>query len=34
MFGFLIKKSFFDLWDNFLAAVLANLGFIVVLSIP
>jgi uncharacterized membrane protein YesL len=34
MFGFLIKKSFFDLWDNFLPAILLNLGFIVVLVIP
>jgi uncharacterized membrane protein YesL len=34
MFGFLIKKSFFDLWDNFLPAILVNLGFIVVLTIP
>lgn len=34
MFGFLIKKSFFDLWDNFLPAILVNLGFIAVLSLP
>ncbi len=34
MFGFLIKKSFFDLWDHFLPALIANLGFIFVLSIP
>ena len=34
MFGFLIKKSFFDLWDNFLPAILINLGFIVVIAIP
>lgn len=34
MFGFLIKKSFFDLWDNFLPAILLNLGFILVLIIP
>lgn len=34
MFGFLIKKSFFDLWDNFLPAILINIGFIVVLTIP
>jgi len=34
MFGFLIKKSFFDLWDNFLPAILANLGGIVVIAIP
>ena len=34
MFGFLIKKAFFDLWDNFLPAILLNLGFIAVLAIP
>ncbi|MEX2443354.1 MAG: hypothetical protein WD492_07105 [Alkalispirochaeta sp.] len=34
MFGFVIKKSFFDLWDNFLPAVLMNLGFIVLLALP
>lgn len=34
MFGFLIKKAFFDLWDNFLPAVLMNLGFIALLAIP
>ena len=34
MFGFLIKKSFFDLWDNFLPAILINLGFIVILTVP
>jgi len=34
MFGFVIKKSFFDLWDNFLPAVLMNLGFIVLFAFP
>lgn len=34
MFGFVIKKSFFDLWDNFLPAVLMNLGFIVLFALP
>ncbi len=34
MFGFLIKKSFFDLWDNFLPAMIVNLAFIAVLAIP
>lgn len=34
MFGFLIKKAFFDLWDNFLPAILLNLGFIVMLTAP
>ncbi len=28
MFGFLVKKTFFDLWDNILTIVLLNLGFI------
>ncbi|TVR59014.1 MAG: hypothetical protein EA426_07845 [Spirochaetaceae bacterium] len=31
---FLIKKWFFDLWDNFLAIILLNLGFIVILAFP
>ncbi len=34
MFGFLIKKTFFDLWDHFLPAIIVNLGCIVLLSIP
>jgi len=34
MFGFLVKKWFFDLWDNFLPAILVNLGFVLVLSVP
>lgn len=34
MFGFLIKKWFFDLWDNFLPSILINLGFILLLAIP
>ncbi|MCL2761894.1 MAG: hypothetical protein FWD36_01625 [Treponema sp.] len=34
MIGFLIKKTFFDLWDNMLRIVLVNLGFIVSLTIP
>lgn len=34
MFAFLIKKTFFDMWDNFLPAILLNLGFVVVLAIP
>lgn len=34
MFGFLIKKAFFDLWDNFLPAILLNLGFIAILALP
>lgn len=30
----MVKKAFFDLWDNFLPSVLLNLGFIAVLAIP
>lgn len=30
----MVKKSFFDLWDNFLSVILLNLGFIIVLMIP
>lgn len=33
MFGFLIKKAFFDLWDNMLRVLLMNLGYILVLAI-
>ncbi len=32
MIGFLIKKTFFDLWDNMFRAVLVNLGFIISLA--
>lgn len=34
MFLFCVKKAFFDFWDHFIPAILANLGFIVVLAIP
>jgi hypothetical protein len=34
MIGFLIKKYFFDLWDNLFRVVLINLGLIASLSIP
>lgn len=34
MIGFLIKKTFFDLWDNMFRLVLINLGFIASLAIP
>ena len=34
MIGFLIKKTFFDLWDNLFRVALINLGFIVSLAIP
>jgi uncharacterized membrane protein YesL len=34
MIGFLIKKAFFDFWDNMLRMILVNLGFIASLTIP
>ena len=34
MLGFLIRKTFYDLWDNMFRIVLVNLGFIAVFSIP
>jgi hypothetical protein len=34
MFGFLIKKTFFDLWDNMFRIALINIGFIAVAAIP
>ncbi|MDR0878453.1 MAG: hypothetical protein LBN21_10400 [Treponema sp.] len=34
MIGFLIKKTFFDLWDNLIKIVLVNLGFIASLAAP
>jgi hypothetical protein len=34
MIGFLIKKTFFDLWDNLFKLALINLGFIASLAIP
>jgi uncharacterized membrane protein YesL len=33
MIGFLIKKTFFDFWDNFFRIVFINLGFLVILLI-
>lgn len=33
MIGFLIKKGFFDLWDNMLFVVLMNIGFVVPLAL-
>jgi uncharacterized membrane protein YesL len=32
MFGFLIKKTFFDMWDNMFRILLMNLGYILVLA--
>jgi hypothetical protein len=34
MFGFLIKKTFFDLWDNMFRVALINLGFIASVAFP
>jgi hypothetical protein len=34
MIGFLIKKTFFDLWDNLFRVALLNLGFIVSAAFP
>jgi hypothetical protein len=34
MIGFLVKKTFFDLWDNLFRVALLNLGFIASLAIP
>lgn len=34
MFGFLIKKAFFDTWDHLLPAIGVNLVFIAILAIP
>ncbi|MDR2794103.1 MAG: hypothetical protein LBB61_10660 [Treponema sp.] len=34
MIGFLIKKTFFDLWDNLFKIVLVNIGFLAAAAIP
>jgi hypothetical protein len=34
MIGFLIKKTFYDLWDNMFKIVAVNLGFIAAAAIP
>jgi hypothetical protein len=34
MFGFLIRKTVYDLWDNMFRIVLVNLGFIALLAVP
>jgi len=34
MFGLLIRKTFYDLWDNLFKVVVINLGFIAVSAIP
>jgi hypothetical protein len=33
MFGFLVKKAFFDMWDNMFRVIIMNLGYIAVLAI-
>jgi hypothetical protein len=33
MFGFLIKKAFFDMWDNLIRIVLLNLGYIAIFAV-
>ena len=30
MFGFLIKKAFFDMWDNMFRILIMNLGYILI----
>lgn len=34
MIGFLLKKTFFDLWDNLFRIALVNLGFIISVALP
>ncbi|GAB1483677.1 hypothetical protein MASR2M78_24930 [Treponema sp.] len=34
MIGFLLKKTFFDIWDNLFRIALINLGFIISAAIP
>jgi len=34
MIGFLIRKTFYDLWDNLFRIILINLGFLVTTAIP
>jgi uncharacterized membrane protein YesL len=34
MLLFMVKKAFFDMWDHFLAVVIMNLGFIILLTVP
>jgi len=33
MFGFFVKKAFFDMWDNLFRIIIMNTGFILVLAI-
>jgi hypothetical protein len=34
MIGFLLKKNFFDMWDNLFKVAILNVGFIISLSFP
>ncbi len=34
MIGFMLKKWFYDIWDNMIALALVNIGFLVSLAIP
>jgi len=34
MIGFLIKKNFFDMWDNLFRVALLNIGFIASMALP
>jgi len=34
MIGFLIKKTFFDLWDNLFRIAIVNLGFVISAALP
>ena len=33
MFGFLVKKAFFDMWDNLFRILIMNLGYIAILAV-
>ena len=33
MFGFLVKKAFFDMWDNLFRVLIMNLGYVAILAI-
>lgn len=32
MFGFMIRKTFYDMWDNFLAVLVMNVGFMLIVG--
>ena len=34
MIGFVIRKAFYDLWDNMFKIVVLNIGFLIIVSIP